>query len=179
MDDQKTVFADAGPLIVLARTGQLHLLHDLFDVVHVTPLVRSEVLPGLDLPGELAIRHAIAIGYIREISENPPPLHGLSSQIHAGEASTIAAAVAWPGALILLDDQDARSCAIRLRLEVTGTIGIVLMAKQRGLIKAVSTVLESAIDQGLYITRDLVDAAISRAGESMPVRLARKLARRA
>ena len=55
MDEQKRVFADAGPLIVLARTGQLRLLHDLFGVVHVTPMVRSEVLPGLDLPGELEI----------------------------------------------------------------------------------------------------------------------------
>jgi len=53
-----------------------------------------------------------------------------------------------------------------------------LIAKQQGLIKSVSTVLESAIDHGLYVSRDLVEVAISRAGESIPVRLARKLARR-
>ena len=60
----------------------------------------------------------------------------------AGESSVLAWAFANPGTLAILDDLAARRCAATLRIPVRGTLGLVLLAKQRGRIAAARPVLE-------------------------------------
>lgn len=63
----------------------------------------------------------------------------------------------------LLDDAAARRCAGSLRIPYTGTAGLVLLAKRRGLIPAASAVLGELIAAGMYMSpaalADLLRAA--------------------
>lgn len=70
-----------------------------------------------------------------------------------------------PQATAVLDDLAARRCAMALGLSVTGTLGLLLEAKKRGHINAVSPALNAIVAAGLYISRHHLDAIREKAGE--------------
>lgn len=56
---RRVVIADAGPIIALARVGQLSLLPDLFGTVAATAQVADELDAGGDFPETAIIRAAL------------------------------------------------------------------------------------------------------------------------
>lgn len=132
MAETGTVFSDASPLIALAAAGAFDLLRRLFGRVSITATVGREVLAGKGRPGEHELRVAIREGCIRVHPDRRP--HPGLVDLGAGEATTLAAAAhAGAGCLILIDDPVARQRASALGLRMTGTAGVLLTAKQRGL----------------------------------------------
>ena len=67
---------------------------------------------------------------------------------------------------MLLDDLKARKMALRLGLEVNGTVGVLLAAKRHGLLAAVRLEIEALLDVGLHLASDLVEVALADVGES-------------
>jgi predicted nucleic acid-binding protein len=83
-----------------------------------------------------------------------------------GEQEVIALAASMDGPVaILLDDHAARSAAKRLGLHVTGSVGILLLAKKRGLVAGVTPLLEEARSKGYWLSDRLVALAKDLAGE--------------
>lgn len=67
---------------------------------------------------------------------------------------------------VLLDDFAARKCAAALSIPVRGTLGILLLAKQKGHLPAVGPVLDQVQQAGLHIGPDVLAALRRLAGES-------------
>lgn len=138
------VVGDASVLIVLARIGLLHLLRDLFGRVHVPASVHAEV----DIPScreqQPELPQAFDEGWL-QVANDPA---GLASGPGRGERAAIALAVALHADLLLVDDLDARKKAIAAGLAITGTIGV----------------LRLALDQGLIATDDDLVARLTGAG---------------
>mgnify|MGYP006431912889 CR=1 FL=1 len=65
----------------------------------------------------------------------------------------------------IIDDLAARKCAASINIPVRGTLGIVLTAKQRGLIPQARPVIEDMMSAGLYLSRKVLDQALQRVGE--------------
>jgi predicted nucleic acid-binding protein len=65
----------------------------------------------------------------------------------------------------ILDDLAGRKCVANLGIPVRGTPGIVLVAKQRGLIPQARPVLEDMMQAGMYLSRKVLDQALQRVGE--------------
>ena len=82
-----------------------------------------------------------------------------------GESSVLAWAHANPGTLAILDDLAARRCAATLRIPVRGTLGLVLVAKQRGRIKTARPVLEAMRESGMYLSDSVLNRALALVGE--------------
>lgn len=59
-----------------------------------------------------------------------------------GEKEVLALGLETQDALLLLDDRDARRYARSLGLDISGTLGILLLAKERGILDAVQPVLD-------------------------------------
>ncbi len=161
---RKVVLADASPLIALARVGGLAWLRRLFKTISITQEVREEAVGSGELPGAAAIAAAVRQGWIRVVpeqrSEAPLPQFG------PGEASTLRAAVALgAGSLVLLDDLRARREAQRLGIAMTGTAGVVVEARQAGLISAVKPVFEQLTQEGFLLGDVLVEAILAELGE--------------
>lgn len=161
---RKVVLADASPLIALARVGGLPWLRKLYKTISITKEVRGEATGARDLPGAAAIAAAIRQGWIRVLrqdwSEPPLPL------IDSGEASTLRAAIALgPGALVLLDDLRARREAQRLGIVMTGTAGIIVEARQAGLIPAAKPVFARLAQEGFRLGDDLLRAILAELSE--------------
>ena len=66
----------------------------------------------------------------------------------------------------MLDDLAARRCAQAMGLRMIGTIGLILMAKQAGLIESATHALEAVTAAGLFISSRHLDAIRIQAGES-------------
>ena len=67
--------------------------------------------------------------------------------------------------LVLIDDNAAKKTAKYLGLTVTGTIGILLRAKKEGYIDCVKDILNDLINEGLYISDDIMAYALELADE--------------
>ena len=70
-----------------------------------------------------------------------------------------------PATEAIIDDLAGRKCAASLNIPVRGTLGIVLVAKKRGLIPEAQPVIEDIMTAGLYLSRKVVDEALGRVGE--------------
>ena len=68
--------------------------------------------------------------------------------------------------MLLIDERRGRQIATMEGLRVIGLVGVILLAKRRGLINAVAPVLrELADDAGMYLSDALVRDALASVGE--------------
>lgn len=128
------VVANTTPLIGLSILDNLILLKTLFGKVQIPSAVYQEVVVnGSGLIGAAEVSQGINNGWI-SIKELPPSntLTTLKIDLDDGEAEAIARALNDKADLLLLDERKARTKAKALKLNVIGTIGILLLAKKRG-----------------------------------------------
>lgn len=158
----KVTVADAAPLIAFARIGQLGLLPKILgDVLVPETVARERLIPGL--PGADLIAEAFATGLLaRHADVDGEPLQ--IPQLDAGETSAIRLAQEI-GASVLIDERLGRAVARRLGLAVIGSLGVLIAAKQRGLIVSVAALIRQMRGNGYYIAESLVREALLRAGE--------------
>lgn len=137
----ESIVADTTCLIALERIDQLDLLRRLFSSVIIPPEVAREFK---NPPEWLTVQD----------SSNQNILASLRLQVDEGEAAAIALAFELK-VKIILDDKAARSLAKKLRLPVIGTIGLLLVAKQRALIHAIRPFFDDLERHGFYMTEAL------------------------
>jgi hypothetical protein len=90
----------------------------------------------------------------------------LAAVLDRGEAEAIALAVEMSADWILLDETDARNAASRAGLRVTGVLGILLGAKQRGEIALLKPEIEALRTQArFFIATRLEKEVLRMAGE--------------
>jgi predicted nucleic acid-binding protein len=69
------------------------------------------------------------------------------------------------GYRIILDDHRARAVGRRLGLQVSGTIGILLKAKQENVIPAIRPLVAALEASGFYLSESLKEEVLQLAGE--------------
>ncbi|MDZ7696643.1 MAG: DUF3368 domain-containing protein [Deltaproteobacteria bacterium] len=100
--------------------------------------------------------------YIKKhIIENTKLFRLLYADIDAGESEALVLALEQKADLILLDDQEARIKARKLNLPVTGTLGVLLKAKNQGLIRSLKTEIQTLQASGFWLSQEIVDAFLS------------------
>ena len=153
---------NASPLIFLARAGLIDMLRILGDVV-VPSAVASEVEQrGPDDPTVRAIK---ASSWIEVIPDLPVSAVIRSWDLGDGESAVLAWAQANPGTEAVIDDLAGRRCAASLQIPVRGTLGLVLLAKMRGLVPLARPVLEALRQSGMRLSDAVLDRALANVGE--------------
>lgn len=142
---------DCACLIGLERIGCLDLLPALIDPVMTPPAVESEFGP---LPPWVEVRKPEDAGMVA----------ALRLVLDAGESEAIALAY-QTRTRIILDDRKAREVARRLGLSITGTVGLILKAKQSGVIPKVRPILEALEANQFHVGDALRVEALRLAGE--------------
>ncbi len=145
------VVADSTCLIALERIGQIEILPALFEPVLIPPAVAQEF--GISLPWlkvERLSDQALVVA--------------LKMMIDDGEAEAIALSQEQK-CRIILDDRQARRVGQNMGLRVIGTVGILILAKQRGILSTIRPVLQNLDDTGFYISAALKDEALRLAEE--------------
>jgi predicted nucleic acid-binding protein len=123
------VIADTTCFILLENIGEFNLLRSLFTKIITTTTIAEEF--GSPLPEWIEIRKPKNISFQNSLD------------IDAGEASAITLALESQNALLILDDNKGRKTAERLNLLYTGTLGIILKAKNVGIIPSLKPIIQN------------------------------------
>ena len=90
----------------------------------------------------------------------------LKNELDPGEAEAIALAKETKAKLILLDERDARKKAKSLSLNVLGTVGLLIQAKQTGKIESLQTMLDLLKNEAHFrISESLYNLALKAVDE--------------
>ena len=147
------VIADASCLIILSRIGELELLHLLYDRIYITPEIEREF-------GEI-VPNWIVVEAVRDKQYQK----FLERQLDVGEASALALAKEKADVLIILDDLKARKIAQELNLVLTGTLGAIGKAKERGHRDEIKPIIQKILQTNFRISPQVVNALLRRYGE--------------
>lgn len=130
--------SNTSPISNLAFIGRLDLLRSQFHELWIPPAVARELKAHPDPAALAAIDTAIRDRWIRITEPQNTPLHKmLLLQVHLGEAEAIALAADLKAGTMIIDEQEGRGLAAQAGLFVTGTLGVLLMAKHSGQISEI------------------------------------------
>lgn len=98
------------------------------------------------------------------------PLDGNYQQIlemylDAGEASAIALSLETENSILIIDNLKGRKIAEHLRLKYSGTFGLILRAKQAGIISTIRPILNKIRKTDFRFSEILFDTILKEAGE--------------
>lgn len=148
------VITDASILIGLEQIGHLHLLPGLFDEVVAPPAVVAEFGHRPDWLREVSVADRTLVTAHR------------AHLLDEGEAEAIALAREHPGATLLMDERRGRRYAEALGIPIVGTAGLLVRAKQRGLIAEVRPLLDDLRAVGFWLSDPLYALVLALAGEA-------------
>ena len=154
---------NASPVILLAKA----------EVIQFLPRLCDELVIPAGVVGEVHNVHISDAGKKWLENEGRQFVHQ-SPQIHPGlvdwrgghgEAEVISWALQNMGFIAVLDDRRARLLAKKNNVPLIGSLRVIVMAKERGLIPAAKPALERLRGVGAYLSDELIDRAIILAGE--------------
>lgn len=134
------VLVDTSPLQYLFQLGLLHLLPEQYGSLMVPEGVRREIEAGRERG--VSLPHLESLPWLRVGRVQNVATLDLVPDLGAGEREVLALALQLDDPLVILDDALARRFAERLKLRLTGTLGVLLRAHQRGFVRNLSEVLD-------------------------------------
>lgn len=157
------VICNTSPLQYLYQSDGLELLAELFGQVQVPEAVAVELNEGrrrnVHLPDPTALPW-LTIHSVRDRTLMP-----LVTNLGDGEMEVLALGLETPDALLIVDDKRARRHALALGLKFSGTLGIMLLAKERGVLEAVKPVMDRLEALGFRLGPETRQSVLELAGE--------------
>jgi predicted nucleic acid-binding protein len=163
-----TLVVNASPLIHLARVSLLELLHESrggVQAVIVPAVVFEEVMRGVPHDPSVQSVEQAARDWLAIVPTPPPHPDIDSARIDSGEIAVLSLALATAEACVVLDDRAARAEAARLGIPKTGTLRLLLDAKELGIIASVRAPLERLRTQGMRLSDAVWHEVLRLAGE--------------
>lgn len=115
---------------------------------------------GYDLPDPAALPRAD----VRAVAALAPSLAAFGF-LGAGERAVLTMALADPAAVGVIDELPARKVARRFGIKVTGTLNLIVAAKQLGHLPAVRPILDHLEDLRFRVSAELREHILQMAGE--------------
>ncbi|QSV53724.1 MAG: DUF3368 domain-containing protein [Dolichospermum sp. UKL201] len=158
------IVSDTTPISELAKVDHLDLLPKLFGKVVIPQGVFDELQvgehPAAKLVQDLSWLEVVTVNnqqLVRELQQ--------SFKLDLGESEAIALAEEIRASQLLIDERAARKVAMARKLPLIGTVGILLLAKRRGLLDSVKDVLDEMKAQGMRISDRLYVQVLTLAQE--------------
>ncbi|MCD4772133.1 MAG: DUF3368 domain-containing protein [Bacteroidales bacterium] len=149
----KIIVSDTSCLILLDKLERIDLLKSLFGKITITQTVADEF--GKTIPYFIDIENPKDNNYQKI----------LETFLDSGEASALALALEKDDCLLIIDDFKGRREAKQLKLNYTGTIGILIVAKEKGLIKSLTEILDEIRKTNFRISEELINEIKRKSGE--------------
>jgi predicted nucleic acid-binding protein len=157
------IVSDSSPLISLAILRRLHVLEQIFDEIWIPKAVYDEIAEK-NKPHSEELR-LFSENRIKEV-QDVLAVRLLLNELDIGEAEAVVLALENNVADILIDEYRGRRIAEAQGLSAIGTVGVLLQAKKKGLLKAVQPELDELMRNHRRISEKLYKKAIELAGEN-------------
>ena len=154
-----TIVCDTSPLLLFARADRLGLLPALYQRVFVPGAVLQEVNVQADEPARQIQVHVQQDVFQRKEARGKS-LDAVGENMGRGERAAIVLARELDAELVVLDDEQGRTEARRHGLSITGSIGILIEAKERDVIASMRRELDRLVEEGLWIDEQLYDRVL-------------------
>jgi uncharacterized protein len=156
------VIANNTPLVALWVLGRLDLLRDLYGEVWIPRAVYEEFVATEHAQRRSALQEA---SWIVTVPVSNPQHVKVYVGLDQGEGEVLALAEEYTARLVIVDERRGRRYVQRLGIPLTGTLGVLLLAKERSLVDLLSPLLAKLQDAGLYLDAALVNRVLALAGE--------------
>lgn len=157
------VICNTSPFQYLHQLGYLHLIPALVGKLLVPPAVVDELNVGrslgLDLPD---LKNLDWVSVQSPISAKALPLVW---DLGKGETEVLMLALEISESKVILDDLLARRVAQFLQIPLTGTLGILLDAKQSGLVENIQPLLDKLQQLRFKLSKQTYEAVLKLANE--------------
>lgn len=159
------VVSNTTPLIGLASIGRFDLLRQFFGELFIPKAVYDEaVVAGREEGG--AKREVSAADWIKVVLvADQLAVEVLLDDLDRGEAEVIVLAREINADWSLMDEKKGRRKLAQLGMKKIGTIGILLGAKQAGLLESVASEIEQLRETGFSISQQVVERVLHQANE--------------
>lgn len=164
MPRTKQIVINTSPLLALiAGLGDLTILSNLYQNVYVTYEVSQEILNGGK--NGFGVKEFQEIKTLHKINYPLPITPFLLNSLDLGEASVIQLALNLGISTVCIDEVVGRRIARLNSLKVTGSIGILLRAKQEGYDFSMREVIDRMVNRGIRLSNNIISVALKEAGE--------------
>jgi predicted nucleic acid-binding protein len=155
------VVTNATPIISLAVIDKLSIFKELFGKVYVPKAVYNEIQGG-QYPGykelDSDLFEVISI-------KSAEYLDLLLNDLDAGEAESIVVAKEMNADMLIIDERLGYKIAQTQGLFAIGTLTVLLMAKNKGIIKKIKPLLDEMIEKGRWFSPKVYDYFLKSIGE--------------
>ncbi len=140
------IISNTTPLINFAAIDRLDVLQQLFGKITIPHAVQAEFYEkGECYPSTVALKKVDFIPLQSDLLA-----HSLMQELDIGEAEAIALAVEKKAETILLDELAGRSVADYYQISCIGSIGCLILTKQRGHIPQIKPLLDAMRNKAQY-----------------------------
>jgi hypothetical protein len=158
------IICNATPLIAFAKIGQLPLMKKVVGLVVIPRAVAEEITNYTEaMAGKINLPQESWIQV--ESLQSDEQMQLLLPILDRGEAEVIALALEKRARLVLIDELTGRKVAESLQLKVTGSVGLLIRAKEQGEIAAVKPYLEAMHEAGIYFSQRFINSVLRHTGE--------------
>lgn len=159
------IVSDTTPLIGLASIGRLDLLQELFEEVYIPQAVFDETVTfgRENSKAKQMVSNASWI-HVVEVKDRLA-VNVLLDEMDLGEVETIVLASEMNADWVLMDEKKGRRKLSQLNIPKIGTLGILLKAKEIGLVSVLKPEIEELQRSGFSISPLLVEEILDAAGE--------------
>lgn len=147
------IVSDTSCLILFYKIGELDLLKKLFGKLHITETVLKEF--NQKIPEWI------------EVAELTTDLQkGLANYLDKGEATAISLAAEHENSLLIIDEIKGRKAAKEMGISVTGSLGVLVEAKNQGHIRKIKPLIEKIQKTNFRISEELIEQVFNIVNES-------------
>lgn len=156
---------NASPVILLGKIHQLHLIAALSPTFRIPRAVIEEIGAGCsDDPAVKWLKNPSLADHIVDAPTAPPFL--VQWDLGAGETAVLSLALAENGAVAVLDDLAARKFALAFQVPLLGTLGLLVRAKNAGLVGRITPHIRSLESAGANLSHAVISRALLLANET-------------
>ena len=155
------VIADSGPIFSLALVDKLNILDVLFDEIKIPQAVWNEIT--LD---DSVSCFDIIVNYFKYKVEKITQFNELTFIMDYGESESITLYRELNANFLLVDDKKARRIAENLNITCIGTLGLLIAAKDKGIINELKPIFEEFLKNKRYYSLNLLNAILKENNEN-------------